>query len=75
MAAVTESHVEQAALSWLEGLGYAVLHGPDIAPEGRAPERENTTTVTVHLPREQRFGPAALQALMRGVGQGPIDET
>lgn len=40
-----------------------------------APERENTTTVTVHLPREQRFDPAALQALMRRVGQGPIDET
>ncbi|MBK1700236.1 DUF4365 domain-containing protein [Thiococcus pfennigii] len=40
-----------------------------------APERENTTTVTIHLPREQRFDPAALQALMRRVGQGPIDET
>ena len=27
----TESVVEEAALEWLEGLGYAVLHGPDIA--------------------------------------------
>ena len=27
----TESIVEQAALTWLEALGYAVLHGPDIA--------------------------------------------
>jgi type I restriction enzyme R subunit len=27
----TESVVEDAALAWLEGLGYAVLHGPDIA--------------------------------------------
>lgn len=25
----TESVVEEAALAWLEGLGYAVLHGPD----------------------------------------------
>jgi type I restriction enzyme R subunit len=29
--AFTESVVEDAALGWLEPLGYAVLHGPDIA--------------------------------------------
>lgn len=27
----TETIVEDAALAWLESLGYAVLHGPDIA--------------------------------------------
>lgn len=27
----TESVVEDAVLAWLEGLGYAVLHGPAIA--------------------------------------------
>src|SRR5450759_1005355 len=27
----TESVVEDASLAWIEGLGYAVLHGPDIA--------------------------------------------
>ena len=26
-----ESVVEDAALGWLQGLGYAVLHGPDLA--------------------------------------------
>ena len=35
----SESHVEDAALEWFAGLGYAVLHGPDIAPEGPTPER------------------------------------
>ncbi len=35
----SESHVEDAALEWLSGLGYAVLHGPDISPDGPAPER------------------------------------
>ena len=39
MARITESDVEDAALAWLDGLGYAVLHGPDIGPEGPAPER------------------------------------
>ena len=35
----TESVVEDAALEWLAGLGYAVLHGPDIAPGTPAAER------------------------------------
>jgi type I restriction enzyme R subunit len=30
----TESVVEDAVLAWLESLGYAVKHGPDIAPGG-----------------------------------------
>ena len=39
MAKFVESEVENAALAWLAGLGYAVLHGPDIGSEGTAPER------------------------------------
>jgi type I restriction enzyme R subunit len=31
MSSFTESIVEDAALAWLEGLGYAILHGPNIA--------------------------------------------
>lgn len=38
---IAESHVEEAALEWLEDLGYAIAHGPDISPDGAAPEREN----------------------------------
>lgn len=34
MARLSESVVEDAALAWLEGMGYAVLHGPDISPSG-----------------------------------------
>lgn len=39
MTKITENHVEEAALDWLAGLGFSVVHGPDIAPEGSAPER------------------------------------
>ncbi len=39
MSSFTESVVEDAALAWLEGLGYAVLHGPDIAVGEPAAER------------------------------------
>ena len=38
MARLTENEVEDAALAWLAGLGYAAPHGPDIGPEGPAPE-------------------------------------
>jgi type I restriction enzyme, R subunit len=31
MTAFTESVVEEAALAWLEALGYTVLHGLEIA--------------------------------------------
>tara|TARA_B100000315_G_C14490205_1_gene547231 strand:+ start:929 stop:1123 length:195 start_codon:yes stop_codon:yes gene_type:complete len=36
---LTEDHVEQACLDWLDELGYGVLHGPDISPDGDKPER------------------------------------
>ena len=39
MSSLAESVVEDAALEWLSGLGYAVTHGPDISPDGPAPER------------------------------------
>jgi len=37
----SESTVEEAALSWFEELGYAVAHGPHIAPGEPAEERES----------------------------------
>jgi type I restriction enzyme R subunit len=39
MTTFTEFVVEDAALAWLEGLGYSVLHGPDIAPREPTTER------------------------------------
>ena len=35
MTNIAEADVEQVALEWLEGLGWAVAHGPDIAPGAR----------------------------------------
>lgn len=42
MSGFTESVVEDAALAWFEALGYAVLHGPDIAAGESAAERSDT---------------------------------
>jgi len=36
----TESTVEEAVLEWTDGLAYAVVHGPEIAPGEPAAERE-----------------------------------
>lgn len=41
MSGLNESHVEAAALAWLEELGFAALHGPDIAPGELAAERSD----------------------------------
>ncbi len=41
MTSFTESIVEDAALAWLESLGYAVLHGPDIAAGMPGAERSD----------------------------------
>ena len=38
-AGITESLVEQAALAWLESVGWAVSHGPDIGPDTSRSER------------------------------------
>ncbi len=35
---VTESVLEQATLDWFKELGYSVLFGPDIAPDGPTAE-------------------------------------
>ena len=39
MTTLTETEVEQAALAWLEGIGWQVHHGPDIAPDTPNAER------------------------------------
>ncbi|PKM88445.1 MAG: DEAD/DEAH box helicase [Firmicutes bacterium HGW-Firmicutes-12] len=36
-----ESHLEEATLEWFEELGYETIFGPDIAPDGEYPERED----------------------------------
>ena len=39
MTKITENDVEQVCIDGLEALNYGVLHGPNISPDGSAPER------------------------------------
>ena len=41
MTTITESEVEQAAFDWLSTLGWAVAHGPAIAPDMPNAERDD----------------------------------
>lgn len=59
MGAFTESVVEDAALAWLEALGYTVLHGPDIAAGEPRAERSDPNYRDVILEGRMR------QALVR----------
>ena len=46
-ASLSESTVEDVALDWLASLGWAVAHGPDIAPDTPAAERADYGTVVL----------------------------
>ena len=65
MTSFAESVVEEAALAWLESLGYAILHGPDIAPGEPFAERDDYGQVVL----EGRLR----QALQRLNPQAPPD--
>jgi hypothetical protein len=52
MSGFTESVVEDAALAWLEALGYRVLHGPDISPGGDTPAPSLPSPSPAHCVRK-----------------------
>ena len=58
MTTITEAEVEQAALFWLEGVGWQVTHGPDIAPD--TPDAERGDYGQVALERRLRDALAEL---------------
>ena len=47
MTTLSESDVEQAALEWLEGLGWRTAHGPDIGPDGLNAERSDYSQIVL----------------------------
>lgn len=44
---ITESEVEKVALEIISELGYKILYGPDIAPDGISPERKSYSDVVL----------------------------
>jgi type I restriction enzyme R subunit len=58
MSAFTESVVEEAALAWLAGLGWTVLHGPGIAPDA-AGGRQEAERAKQGSPQRQHSKPSS----------------
>src|SRR5215831_1372440 len=69
MDSFTESTVEQAALAWLESVGWSVRHGAEIAPGELAAERSDYGQVVL----EQRLRDA-LGRLNRGLPAVALDD-
>ena len=70
MSALNESIVEEAALTWFGELGYAVGHGPQLAPGEPAAERDSFgEVVLVGRLREtiRRLNPAITKEARDGV--------
>jgi type I restriction enzyme R subunit len=44
---MTEDQLEQEVLGWLADVGWSHRHGPDLAPDGATPERENYRQVVL----------------------------
>ncbi|AQL56247.1 type I restriction endonuclease subunit R [Abyssicoccus albus] len=42
-----ESYLEEACFEWLENIGYEIVIGPDIAPDGKFPERSSYCDVVL----------------------------
>jgi type I restriction enzyme, R subunit len=38
---ISESQLEQLCLEWFADNGWEIAHGPDLAPDGDAPERQD----------------------------------
>ncbi len=79
---VTESTVEATALEWLEGVGWQVAHGPDIAPHADGTERADYSDVILkHRLRDalDRLNPdlpgEALDDAFRKVSRPQLDFT
>ena len=47
VASKEDTYAEQPTLAWLEELGLGGASGPDIAPDGIAPEREHWSDVVL----------------------------
>jgi len=66
---ITEDQLEQLCLGWFREGGWETVFGPDIAPDGAAPERVNYREVVL-VGRLTR----SLALLHRGVPAAVIDE-
>ena len=69
MTTLTESVVEEAALAYLESLGWGIAHGPDIAPDTPGAERTDYGDVVLGQRLQSAFA-----RLNPGLPTGALDD-
>ena len=45
MALINEEYLGDMSIKWLKEIGYSFVHGSDLAPDGKSPEREDLREV------------------------------
>ncbi|MDD4101112.1 MAG: restriction endonuclease subunit R [Kiritimatiellae bacterium] len=70
MSYLDEAQIEAISLDYFRGLGYAYVHGPDIATDGDTPERTDYGQVVLI----QRLRDVLLPMLMCGEIDAPDAE-
>ena len=45
MSLIDENLIEETSIEWFEDLGYQYVYGPNIAPDGVSPERDDLRQV------------------------------
>ena len=63
MSHLSESDIEQAALAWLEAMGYTILSGPEIAPG--EPAAEPACAGEPHADRREDYEQVILESRLR----------
>jgi type I restriction enzyme R subunit len=66
---ISEDHLEQLALTWFQDAGWEYCYGPDLAPDGAAPERADYKQVVL---AERLLD--ALRRLNPGMPESVLDE-
>ena len=74
MTTFTESVVEQAALGWLEGIGWPVRNGTDLAPDGPVPERRDYSQVVLETRLRDALCPGSYVAISHSTADTHTEE-
>ena len=45
MSLIDENLIEETSIEWFKEIGYQFIHGPDIAPDSKSPERDDLRQV------------------------------
>lgn len=67
---ITESELEKLALTWFQDVGWEFRHGPDLAPDGEAPERADYKQVFLRgraLEALRRLNPGMPESVLEEV--------